>query len=322
MFLQDLRYLPACSGCTQNHYLQPWKQVQKWKSPLQEIRGERIKPQQICFWSFQGDILVAFDCSKAMFQLFLTVPRRYFSCFDRSKAIFMLLLNISRCYFTCLWRFQGDISAAFNRSKATFQLLLTIPRWYFSCFCPFQGDISAAFNRFKAIFQLLLTVSRWYFSFYWPFQGLPLTIPRQYLSCFWSFQGDFNWFWPFQDNIAIAFDRFKVIFQLLLTIPRRYLSCFWPFQGDISVAFDRSKAIFQLHALFFCSFGFQGSAVLCCHVMSLNSCVTNALERLHSVTVAFPGYPYSRPSLSRILMNALKYFEISVPWHIRFAEVK
>ena len=30
---------------------------------------------------------------------------------------------------------------------------------------------------------------------------------------------------------------------------------------------------------------------------------------------------YRRLSLSRILRDSLKYFEISVPWHIRFAEV-
>ena len=36
----------------------------------------------------------------------------------------------------------------------------------------------------------------------------------------------------------------------------------------------------------------------------------------------FPKNKYSRLSLSRIPMDSLKYFAISVPWHIRIAELR
>ena len=45
--------------------------------------------------------------------------------------------------------------------------------------------------------------------------------------------------------------------------------------------------------------------------------------KLCSVIVALPAYAlYSRLSLSRIPRDSLKYFEISVPRHIRIAELR
>ena len=43
---------------------------------------------------------------------------------------------------------------------------------------------------------------------------------------------------------------------------------------------------------------------------------------LATKTYKFTVYTYSRVSLSRIPRDSIKYFEISVPWHIRFAELR
>ena len=144
MFLQDLRYLPVCSGYTQNHYLQQWKQIKSGRVHFRKLGVQGLSHNRF-----------AFDRSKAIFYLLLTVPRRYFSCFRLFQGDISVVFNRSKVILQLFLPFQGDIYVAFDHFKMIFQLLLTVPRRYFSCFKPFQGDISVAFDRFKVIFQFL-----------------------------------------------------------------------------------------------------------------------------------------------------------------------